>query len=124
MSRARLRGPFVALVALHSLGVGLALVFATSWGLALGGFEGEGRFFARQGGVFHLLAAAAYWGELRRYGTMDFMVLAKSAAVIFLVCSVALGAPPITVGLSALGDASMLVVALLLGRRPAEGPRR
>ena len=116
----RLRRPFVALVALHSFGVGLALVFATSWGLAFGGFTGEEPFFARQGGVFHLLVATAYWVEFERYGRMDFMILAKGAAVVFLLASLALGAPPLLVGLSALGDGAMLVVALILRPRPRE----
>lgn len=118
MTRAQLRAPFVALVSLHSLGVGLALVFATSWGLAFGGFTGEGPFFARQGGVFHLLVAAVYWMELRRHGGMDFMVLAKGSAVVFLLASLALGAPPLMVGLSAAGDGLMLVAALVLRGGP------
>lgn len=114
--------PFVLGVALHSFGVGLALVFATAWGLEFGGFSQEATFFARQGGVFHLLVATAYWVEYRRYGTMDFMVLAKSVAVVFLLASLALGAPRLVVGLSALGDGAMLVGALLLRRLAAEGP--
>lgn len=120
-SRHELRRIYVWLVALHSYGVGLALVTVPEWGLAFGGFEAESYFFARQGGVFHLLVATVYLGELRRSGTLDFMVLAKATATVFLGAYVAAGAPWV-VGLSGLGDLLMLVVALALRPGDREGP--
>jgi hypothetical protein len=111
----KMKTVFVWLVALHSYGVGLALIFLTRWGLGFGGFEAESYFFARQGGVFHLLVATVYLVEFRRYGTLDFMVLAKATATVFLFCSTALGEPWV-VALSGLGDGSMLVAALVVRR--------
>ena len=51
----------VVLIAVHSVGVGLALLFLTEWGAWLGGF-GEVRplFFARQAGIFHFVLATGY----------------------------------------------------------------
>ena len=47
----------VVLVSVHSLAVGVSLLFFPQWSAALGGWgEVEHTFFPRQGGVFHLNA--------------------------------------------------------------------
>ncbi len=115
MAPERLKAAYVWCIAIHSYGVGLALIFLTEWGLRFGGFEAESYFFARQGGVFHLLVATVYVVEFRRYGTMDFIVLAKAAAAVFLFTSAAMGEPWVVV-LSGLGDGLMLAAALVVRR--------
>lgn len=113
---------FVALVALHSWGVGWGLLLIPEWGLELGGFSLTGSeagagtgvaalFFARQGGVFHLVVGAAYWAEHRRTGRLDFMIWAKAAAVVFLFGYAATGMPPVVLA-SGVVDALMLLGAL------------
>jgi hypothetical protein len=114
---ARFTSAFVAAVVLHSAAIGLALLFFTAPGLALGGYE-EVRplFFPRQAGAFHLVVAAAYAIEYLRYRGLLVMVTAKGIAVAFLVGILATGAQPWVVPVSAAGDAAMGFVALWLQR--------
>ncbi len=116
-TRGRLERWIVALVALHSLAVGLALVFLGRWGLELGGWqEVSPLFFARQAGVFHIVVAIGYFLEYRKYGSVYLILIAKSCAVIFLLSTIALGESPWSVPVSAIGDAVMLVAAIVLYR--------
>jgi hypothetical protein len=103
---------FVVLVAAHSIGVGLALLFLTEWGAALGGF-GEVRplFFARQAGAFHLVVAAGYLIEYFRYGGVVFLLTTKSIAIVFLAAVWLLGGAPWVIPVSALGDGLMALLA-------------
>lgn len=115
---------FVALVTLHSVGVGAALLFWPAGALRLGGWEQpQDFFFVRQGGVFHLVVALGYALEyLQRRGT-DLMVGAKCMAVIFLVSvSLATEVPP-AVPLAAAGDLLMLSLLLVLRRSGAARAR-
>lgn len=102
----------VVLIAAHSVGVGLALLFLTEWGASLGGF-GEVRplFFARQAGAFHLVVAAGYLIEHFRYGGVAFLLTTKSIAVAFLFAVWLQGGTPWVVPVSALGDGLMLFLA-------------
>ena len=119
---ARIERWVVDLIALHSLGVGLALALLGRWGLELGGWlEVSTLFFARQAGVFHIVVALGYFFEYRKYGSVYLMLIAKSAAVLFLVSMMLLGDAPWSVPVSALGDGAMLVVALLLHQRTRRG---
>lgn len=104
----------VALIALHSLAVGVSLLCFTDWSVTLGGWERvEPRFFARQAGVFHIVVAIGYLGEYLRYRGVGLLVLAKSAAVLFLF-SMWLSEDPgaWAIPLSALADGLMAVVVV------------
>jgi len=114
---ARAETALVSLIALHSVVVGLLLVFATDWGARFGGFgEVSPRFFARQAGAFHFVVAGVYMMEYVRYRGVLLLVLTKSAAVVFLSLTVALDHAPWLVVLSGAGDAAM-GLAVLLGER-------
>jgi hypothetical protein len=116
----------VSLIALHSLVVGIFLVFATEWGARLGGFAAvTPLFFARQGGAFHFVAAAVYLIEYFRYRGLLLLVLTKSIAVVFLAATSLLTDVPWVVPLSGLADGAMVVLVLWLRRRrglPIAGP--
>jgi hypothetical protein len=109
---------FLFLVAAHSSAVGLALAFVTDWSLSFGGWKAPGEpvagaFFAHMGGVFHLVVAAGYVYEYLRFGTVGLLIIAKTSATIFLTVEFLRGGSW-AVGLSAFGDAVMLIIALLL----------
>jgi len=82
----RLEGVGVALVALHSLAIGIMLVFATPWVLQFAGWDEMAHmFFPRQSGAFHIILAAGYFWEFRAHRTIGLMLLAKGTAVVFLL---------------------------------------
>lgn len=112
---ARLERVLVALVALHSAGLGIAAVVATEAGVRFGGFgEASPLFFPRQVGVFHLVVAAAYAIEYARYGGVSILLTAKAIAVAFLGAAMLAGPQPWVVPFSAAADAAMgLAVAAL-----------
>lgn len=118
----RLERLYVQLVALHSLAIGVVLLFFTEWGLALGGFEDvRPLFFPRQAGAFHLVVAAAYVYDHRVHGRVTVILMTKSLAVAFLCGVSALTSVPWLVPLSALGDAVMAGLAVALHRRAGGG---
>ncbi len=102
----------VVLVALHSYAVGLMLLFASAWALSFGGWEEGGTlFFTRQGGVFHLIIATLYLYDYFRRDSILALVLAKAAAVIFLVAMSTRGEPWLAPA-SAVADGLMLISVL------------
>ena len=114
---ARTEEAIVSLIALHSVAIGLLLVFATDWGARFGGFGAVSpRFFARQAGAFHFVVAAVYLVEYVRYRGVLLLVLTKSVAVAFLGLTAALDHASWLVALSGAGDAAMGLAVLLLRR--------
>ena len=110
----------VGLVALHSLGVGLALVFAPAWSVAFGGWgAATPLFFARQFGVFHFVVAAAYLIEFLKYRGVTILLTAKAIAVVSLVDALIRFGGPWAVALAAVGDAAMGLAVWALARRRA-----
>lgn len=110
--------PLVWLIAAHSVAVGLVLVFAMDWGLALGGWPSASpRFFVRQFGVFHFVAAAAYLIEYERYRGVRILLTAKAIAVLSLVDAVIRYGGPWMIGLAALGDAAMAAAVIVLRKQ-------
>jgi hypothetical protein len=111
----------IVLIALHSVAIGIVLLFFTRWGAALGGWpETVPLFFARQGGIFHIVVAAGYLIEYFRYGGVTFLLVAKILAVAFLAgIMVAESDFSWTIPLSALGDAIMALVVYVVHRRVA-----
>lgn len=113
----RLETILVSLVAAHSVGVGLGLLFLTEWGARLGGWtQVEPLFFPRQAGAFHLVVAAAYLIEYFRYRGVLILLTAKSLAVVFLFASAALGPAPWVVPFSGIADGLMGLAVFLVHR--------
>ena len=78
------------LVAVHSILMGLALIFQPAILMEWSGFKsGYERFFPAQGGVFHLLMAVAYSlgaTDSRKYHFLIvFSVIVKAVATVFLI---------------------------------------
>jgi hypothetical protein len=114
---ATLERTLVALIALHSLVVGLFLTFATDWGARFGGFPSPvPLFFPRQAGAFHFVVAGVYLVEYFRYRGVLLLVMTKSIAVVFLGLTTVLVTVPWVVPLSGLGDAAMALAVVLLRR--------
>ena len=102
----------VLLIALHSIGVGILLLFGSHWALRLGGWaESDSFFFVQQGGVFHLIIAVLYLLDYFRHDSILPIVIAKSSAVVFLIAMRASGEPALVL-VSALVDALMLVAVV------------
>jgi hypothetical protein len=114
----------VHLVALHTLAVGVVLLFATEWGLRFGGWStAPPPFFPRQGGAFHLIAAFAYLWEYYRHGTVNVLLCAKAIATVFLLWQSFGPDVPWLVPVSAASDASMgIAVAWVRARVKAPRP--
>jgi len=113
---------YAALVAAHSLAIGLGLALAPDLATRLAGFGPvQPVFFARQAGAFHLALGIGYLLEARR-GSVALMVAAKGVATAFLGWSVLGGGAPWSVPVSGAADALMAVGALWLHRR-ARPPR-
>jgi len=104
----------VGLIALHSFAVGVFLLGLTDWSVAFGGWgRAQPRFFAHQAGVFHIVVALGYLYEHFRYGGIGLLILAKSAAFVFLAATTFAAEELIwVVPLSALGDGLMAIVAI------------
>lgn len=104
----------VVLIAIHSAAIGLGAIVATRWGLEFSGFAGATPlFFPRQVGIFHVLAAAAYLIEYRKYGGVTILLTAKCLAVVFLTSAMILDDLPWVVPFSAAADAAMGIVVLV-----------
>ena len=77
------------LVAIHSICFGISLVILPVNVIELFGFHLTEKFFADQGGVFHLVVAVAYiWAALDLENSFKLIVLsctAKFVATIFLL---------------------------------------
>jgi len=123
---ATLERALVVLIAVHSLVVGLFLVFATDWGARFGGFPSPvPLFFPRQAGAFHFVVAAIYLVEYLHHRGVGLLVMTKSIAVVFLFLTVLLDSVPWVVPLSGVGDGLMAVAVALLRRArglPLLGP--
>ncbi len=117
----RLERVLVGLIALHSICVGLALLFGIDIAAPLLGFGPvvAPRFFAEQGGAFHLVLGTAYWLEHRVYGGVRLILFAKASAFVFLVLVSVLTAVPWIVPLSAVADGAMGLVTFWVHRRAA-----
>ena len=82
----RLEAVGVTLVVLHSLLVGILLIFLTGWTLGFAGFDKSVNFFfPRQSGAFHIVIAIGYALEYRRSRGITLILLAEFTAVVFLL---------------------------------------
>lgn len=120
----RLERALVVLIALHSVGVGVTLLFLTEWGLRLGGWiDVQPLFFARQAGVFHFVVATGYLIEYFRYRGVALLVTTKSFAVIFLVAMSLVENVPWLVPASAVSDGLMGLAVLFVHSKVAAAAR-
>ena len=82
----RLEAVGVGLVVMHSLLVGILLIFLTGWTLKFAGFDHSiNFFFPRQSGAFHIVIAIGYALEYRRSRGITLILLAKFTAVVVLL---------------------------------------
>jgi len=111
----RLERALVVLIALHSVGVAVTLLFLTEWGLRIGGWgDVHPLFFARQAGIFHLVVATGYLIEYFRYRGVVLLVTTKGFAVVFLVAMSLVENVPSLVPASAVADGLMGLVVLIV----------
>lgn len=116
----RIERGLVVLIALHSYAVALFLLFLTRWGLELGGWsEAFPLFFPRQSGIFHAVVATGYLWEHVRYRGVGLLLIAKSAAVLFLLTMSAFPDATWVVPLSAVGDGAMGLAVAWIHRKVA-----
>lgn len=114
------------LVAVHSTGVGLALIVRPPTLMEWAGYaRGAEPFFAIQNGVFHLVLAIGYaWGAVqpvRGRCLIVFTVVVKSAAAVFLLLYYFAFDPRWVILISGVGDGLMaVVVAAVLCRADRE----
>ncbi|MCF7808758.1 MAG: hypothetical protein K9N38_09580 [Candidatus Marinimicrobia bacterium] len=106
------------LIAVHSLFVGLGLIFLPFGALSWLGFTVDPyRFFSTQGGVFHLVMSIAYWlaarEPLSEKRLLIFIISAKWIALLFLTLYYLFMEPVTIVALSATGDGLMGLAVLL-----------
>lgn len=108
----------IVLIAAHSIGVGISLLFLTRWGVTFGGWEGLNlTFFARQAGTFHIVVAIGYLLEYFRHREVTFLIVTKIIAVLFLVSMMLVEPVPWALPPSALGDALMAVLVYFVHSR-------
>ena len=108
----------VSLIAAHTVGVGMMLMFAPVWSCTVfGGWPTLGPlFFPRQSGIFHLVLAFAYLYEYFRYRGVTIMVVAKTLAVVFLLACAFLDGVPWVVPFSAVTDGLMGLAVVAVRR--------
>jgi len=116
-SIAKLEPPLIILIALHSVGIGIGLLWAPEWAFKMAGWENVNPlFFPHQAGAFHIVAACAYLIEYFHYRGILVLLMAKVIATIFLFGSFALGEHSWVVLLSGIADGLMGIVAFIVHR--------
>lgn len=109
---------FLVLVAIHSILVGICLIAAPVSFIELLGFPMKEKFFAVQGGVFHLVVSVAYLMAAKDImagrSLVFFSILAKTIATVFLFTYYLAVNPILLVLLSGIGDLIMGIIIFLL----------
>lgn len=110
---------FLKLVALHSFVVGIGLILLPPVYLEYFGLYGyKSCFFQAQGGVFHLVMCMAYLITARYLdkspGLIQFVIMAKCMAVIFLVTYYIFIESSWMIIASAFGDGTMALIVYIL----------
>ena len=117
LSIAKLEPLLIILIALHSIGIGIGLLWSPAWAFKMAGWENVNPlFFPHQAGAFHIVAACAYLIEYFQYRGILVLLMAKVIATIFLFGSFALGEHSWVVLLSGIADALMGIVAFIIHR--------
>ena len=106
--------PVLALVALHSVVLGLVMLI---WPLDVLSFIGwdfqESRFYPAQSGLFLIILGLIYAAAIRQRAYVGIVVLSKACAVIFLVVEAWRGSCPPIVYLTAALDAALGAVVAM-----------
>jgi len=107
----------IILIALHSIIVGVMLLFFAEWAVEFAGWSGaDPIFFIRQAGVFHFVLAAGYLVEYSRTRTISLLLIAKTTAFVFLIGGSLLADTPWSVWFSGVADGAMALTAFLVHR--------
>ncbi|MBE0647778.1 MAG: hypothetical protein IH596_08340 [Bacteroidales bacterium] len=105
------------LIALHSIGFGLALIIFPCSVLEFFGFTISQKFFAAQGGVFHLIISFVYIrAAMDPEHSKDLVILAcitKFSATVFLFAYYIFGTPLIVIFFSGFMDFIMGLAILI-----------
>ena len=107
----------IILIALHSIIVGVMLLFFAEWAIDFAGWSGaDPVFFIWQAGAFHFVLASGYLVEYSRTQTITLLLIAKTIAFVFLIGGSLLTDTPWSVWLSGLADGAMALTAFLVHR--------
>ena len=107
----------VTLIALHSIVVGVMLMFFTEWAVEFAGWsDADPIFFIWQAGAFHFVLATGYLVEYFRWRSISLLLIAKTTAFVFLIGGSMLADTPWSVWFSGLADGAMALVAYLVHR--------
>mgnify|MGYP001027539028 CR=1 FL=1 len=105
----------IVLIALHSVAVGIMLMFFAEWAVSFAGWTGaEPIFFIWQAGAFHFVLAAGYLVEHLRHRSIILLLIAKTTAFVFLLGGSLLADTPWSVWFSGFADGTMALVAYLV----------
>ena len=100
----------IALIGLHSVALGLCLLFLPVLMLKLLRFStSTDPFFPAQSGIFLFILGLVYLRALKQPAFIEVILLSKGCAVVFLVGYALLAPAPIMIWAAAFGDLSMLV---------------
>ena len=100
----------IILIALHSIIVGVMLLFFAEWAVDFAGWSGaDPIFFIWQAGAFHFVLATGYLVEYSRTQTITLLLIAKTTAFVFLIGGSLLADTPWSVWFSGLADAARCV---------------
>jgi hypothetical protein len=107
----------IFLISLHSIIVGLMLMFAADWAVRFAGWAGaDPIFFIWQAGAFHFVLASGYLVEYSRSRTISLVLIAKTTAFVFLIGGSLLTETPWAVWFSGFADGAMALAAFLVHR--------
>ena len=107
----------IYLISLHSIIVGLMLLFAADWAVRFAGWAGaDPIFFIWQAGAFHFVLATGYLVEYSRTQTISLLLIAKTTAFVFLIGGSLLVETPWSVWFSGFADGAMALTAYLVHR--------
>jgi hypothetical protein len=116
----RILSVFLLLVAIHSVIVGICLIASSIPFIEMLGFPMKEKFYAVQGGVFHLVVSVAYLMAAKDImagkNLVIYSFIAKFMATIFLFTYYLFVNPILLVLLSGIGDLVMGIVIYILYR--------
>jgi hypothetical protein len=113
----------VLLIALHTYGIGAALLGLPEWALQFGGWETiPPLFFPRQAGVFHLVLGTGYLVEYLRLRSVSLLLTAKACGAVFLLAATLLATVPWFVTFAGVADGLMGIAVLVMSRWAARTP--
>ena len=107
----------IILISLHSIIVGVMLMFFAEWAVGFAGWTGaDPIFFVWQAGAFHFVLVAGYLVEYFRWRSISLLVIAKTTAFVFLIGGSLLTDTPWSVWFSGFADGAMALTAFLVHR--------